>query len=129
MTTPNKTYFLPNPKAYSAPKIPKGLKKGKREPSGELAMFKEIFLERNGVCEITGLSIDFHPISFAHILPKSHYERFRLNKKNIIMVIPEIHLLLDGGTKEQLLKKYPKAAKIYDLREELKQQYNLLSTI
>lgn len=124
-----KTYFLPDPKVYSIPKARKGLKKGSGKPTGELSLFKELFLERNGVCEITGLSIDFHPISFHHILPKKDYERFRLVKKNIIVVIPEIHLMIHSGTKDKLLKKYPKAIKIFEMKKELLIEYNNLPTI
>lgn len=117
--------FYPDPKKYSAPKIPKGLKKGKSEPTGELALFKQIFIERKGKCQITGEKIEFHPISFMHILSKGAYPRYRLNKDNIYMVIPDIHLAYDSGSREYLLSLWPKAKIIYELKDELKTAYHL----
>jgi len=115
--------FYPDPKKYSAPKIPKGLKKGKSEPTGELALFKQIYIERKGKCQITGEPIEFHPISFMHILSKGAYPKYRLNKNNIYMVVADIHLGYDSGSKEFLLKLYPKAKIIYELKDELKISY------
>lgn len=118
------TYFNPDPKKYSAPKVPKGLKQKSKEPTGELAMFKEIFVERKGICAVTSRPITFHPMSFMHILSKGAYPKFRLVKKNIVMVIPEIHDMYDNGGKEWFLSQYPKAQFIYDLKEELKIEYH-----
>lgn len=116
-------FFRPDPKVYSQPKPKKGLKQKERKPTGELAMFREIFLERNGICQITGQKIEFHPICFGHILSKGAYSKFRLYKKNIIMCIPGIHEIYDNGSKEYLLSIYPKAKMIYDLKDELKIEY------
>lgn len=115
----NKIYFNPQPKIYSQPKEKRGLKK-ERKPTGELALFKEIFLERKGVCEITGQKIEFSPECFLHVLNKNRWAEFRLDKRNIFMVIFDAHNLYDNGSKEFLLSKYPKAQKIYDRKEELK---------
>lgn len=115
-------YFNPDPKKYSQPKQPKKLKR-ERKVTGELALFKEIFIERKGVCEITGQKIEFHPISFMHILAKGAYPRFRLKKDNILMVIPDIHELYDNGSKEYLLSVYPEAIIIFEEKELLKIEY------
>jgi len=122
-------YFRPDEKKYSQPKQKKGLKQKERKPTGELALFKEIYLERGGVCEITGAKIEFHPICFMHILSKGAYPRFRLYKKNIIMAIADIHINYDGGSKEFLLSLYPKANIIYEKKDELRTEYYKKETI
>jgi hypothetical protein len=116
-------YFRPDPKSYSQPKVKKGLTQKERKPTGELAMFKEIYLERGGKCEITGKEIEFHPIHFLHILSKGAYPRFRLKKENIIMAIEDIHLGYDNGSKEYLLSVFPKAIVIYNKKDELRIEY------
>lgn len=115
--------FIPDPKKFSQPKLKTGLKQKMPKPTGELKLFRDIFVARNGKCQITGLPIEFHPISFMHILGKGAYPKFRLKKENIYMVIPDIHLGYDNGSKEFLLSVYPKAKIIYELKEELKTEY------
>lgn len=105
-----------------AKKSYKPLKK-KREPTGELELFKEIYKERGGRCEITGEKIIFDPWCFAHILAKKPYPRFRLLKANIVMVKKEIHILYDNEGRERLLDKYPAAIEIYHRKESLKTLY------
>lgn len=132
-------FFNPQPKKFSQPKLKKPMKKvsdknkdektGFKKPSGELQMFKELYKERGGKCQVTGQAIDFHPISFLHIIGKGPYPKFRLNKDNIYMVIPEIHLLYDCASKLHLLSKYPKAEIIYELKEILKIKYYNQPTI
>lgn len=117
-------YFSPDPKKYSQPKLKNGLKQKAKEPTGELKLFKEIFIERKGICQITGDKIEFHPMCFMHILSKGSHPSLRLIKKNIYMVIPEIHDLYDNGSMEHLLSMYPKAKIIYELKEELKIEAN-----
>jgi len=116
-------FFNPQPKKYSQPKKKKGLKQKERKPTGELALFKEIFLERNGKCQITGRDVIFDPMSFMHILSKGAYPKFRLKKENILLVEPEIHYIYDNSDKETLLFEYPKAKIIYEIKEELKIEY------
>lgn len=126
------SYFRPDPKKYSAPKLKKSVKKvadknkganGFRKPTGELALFREIFVEQNGKCWVTGKPVQFHPDCFMHVLGKKAYPSFKLYKKNIKFVEEEIHFLYDNSSKEKLLQHYPKATKIYDLKEELKTEY------
>jgi len=114
--------FNPYPKRYSPPKEKKALKKG-RKTTGEIVLFRQIYTERRGKCEITGAKLEFHPIHFLHILAKGPYPKFRLRKDNIIMAITEIHHLYDGGSREYLLSMYPKAAIIYDKKDRLKMEY------
>src|SRR3990167_8942930 len=116
--------FNPHPKKYSQPKLKTGIKQKIKEPTGELKVFKEIYVERVGKCQVTGEKILFHPISFMHILSKGSNPRLRLRKENIYMVIPEIHDLYDNGSREHLISIYPKAKKIYELKEKLKIEAN-----
>jgi len=114
--------FYPYEKKYSTPKEKKTISK-KREPSGELTLFRQIYEQRKGLCQVTWQRVDFHPTSFLHVLSKGAYPRFRLYKKNIVMTLPDIHHLYDNGSKEYLLSIYPKAIFIYDLKDELKTEY------
>lgn len=131
--------FNPYEKKYSQPKAKKPMKKvsdknkdpktGFKKPTGELQMFKEVFKERGGKCQVTGRVIEFHPMSFLHILSKGAYPAFRLKKENIYMVIPDIHDLYDNASKLHLLSKYPKAEIIYHKKDELKIEYYNQPTI
>lgn len=117
-----KVFFNPDPKKFSAPKLKKPIKK-KREPTGELQLFREIFKDQRGKCFITGEDLDFNVWCFLHILSKGAYPDFRLYKKNVIMVKSKIHLLYDNESKERLLKEFPKSIIIYEKKEELKTEY------
>lgn len=66
----------------------------------------------------------------AHILSKAanKYPHFRLYLKNIILLSPHQHSLLDAGTEAQRIsysKKFKTVnwQKIWDLKEELKKEY------
>lgn len=70
---------------------------------------------------------------FAHVLSKSKskYPKFSLYSKNIVLLLPYEHFLLDHGT-EDMRKKYAEEFKcdwnkIYSLRDDLRQEYLLLS--
>ena len=71
----------------------------KRKKTGELDLFKEIWEERPHKSEISNTPIPFfHPQHFAHILPKSAYPRYRLEKQNIILLTREEHFRFDHET-------------------------------
>ena len=125
-------YFNPQPKKYSQPKMPKTLKKvadknkgenGLKKPTGELALFKEIYKKLGGKCQLTGNKIEFHPNCFMHILSKGAYPRFRLYDRNVFMVEQDAHFLYDNSDKQTLLEQYPNAEIIYEKKEELKIEY------
>lgn len=99
------------------------IKQKPRKPTGEYKLFLSIYAQRNGKCEVTGELIPFDVSSFAHILSKGAYPRYRLNPDNIIMVKPDIHSLYDNSSQEKLLSKYPNAIIIYDRKAQLKYQY------
>lgn len=68
----------------------------KTKPTGELELFKEIWLERPHKSELSGENL-LSPTNlkwinqFLHVLPKSLYPKFRLNKDNILLGLPEEH--------------------------------------
>jgi len=116
-------YFNPQPKKFSQPKIENKFKKKKREPTGELVLFKQIYIKKKGKCEITHKPIEFEPSAFMHILSKGSFPKFRLNPQNIMLVDPEIHFLYDNSSMETLLDQYPEANIIYELKDLLKIEY------
>lgn len=58
----------------------------KREGPTQMDVFREIWAEREHVCEVCGAGIPFaSPGNFFHILPKGSYPRFKLLKDNILI--------------------------------------------
>ncbi len=107
-----------------------------REDTPGLKVFYDIiWFERERVSFLSGESLDKYYNTdqrlnmFAHVLAKgkNKYPKFKLYKKNLILITPYEHFLLDHGNTD-LRKKY--AAKtgcnwdiIFDLREELKVEH------
>ena len=66
--------------------------KKKFKKTGELSVFKEIWSERPHVCQVTDKPIyQFDIRCFSHILSKGSYPSYRKDKRNIWLVLPEIH--------------------------------------
>lgn len=111
----------------------KAKKEKPKLPTGELSVFNQIFDERERKCFITGKPLadkayyaglkNFHQI-FHHVLPKGLYPRFRLEKENIIMVLPEIHDRIETRSMSDLLLENPNYQKLFDLKSSLKSIYN-----
>lgn len=133
--------FSPQPKPEpSAKKTPKPLKrtalkkksyilkrspiKQKRKPTGELEVFKSIWAERPHFSQVSGkfLGDDLNVSFFSHILPKSHYKRFRLNKQNIVLKTEDEHFLWE--TQAWKLKDIQEWKWVFELKQSLKEQYN-----
>ena len=96
--------------------------------TNELEMFKDIWISRPHVSELSGRPLSYFSVAnFAHILPKKRYPGYRLNPDNIILLHIEEHTLFDNGTKNQraeYAKRYPaKWEMLYELREVLKKEY------
>lgn len=88
---PNK--FRPDQKKYAPVKEKKGLKT-KKKPTGELELFKAIWILRPHVSEFSGEPIEqFAPIHFLHILPKKMYPHFRLVEKFIRLGTEDEHIM------------------------------------
>lgn len=106
----------------------------KKKPSGQMAIFDEIWNEREHISEISRLPL--HPKGhpqwhwqFSHVLSKGHYKRFKLLKSNVVLMTPEEHFKVTNNT--HLCKSDPAWAWYFERYEQLKQQYydkNLIET-
>jgi hypothetical protein len=105
-----------------------------RKPTGELALFKTIFEEREKRCFLTNAKLKsyeyymsigmFHNI-FHHVLSKGLYGRFRFNPNNIIMLLPDVHNDVEVMATSDLMRKYPHYNKLLTLKDKLKKEYEL----
>ncbi len=76
----------------------------------QLQVFKHVFfvLRKPVFCPISGRDItdamqapvDIWIKYFAHILSKGIYTYWKLNPRNVMMVHPEVHTIVDQGTKK-----------------------------
>ena len=120
---------------YKRPRLKKRSSiKISNKPTGELAMFLEIYEENKDkwVSAISGKPLvhrgGFMFINqFSHLLAKGKFKEYRLKKENIWTITPEEHMLLDQGTKAQR-EAYSNGndeiwKHIFDKVEELKKQY------
>jgi hypothetical protein len=99
-------------------------------------LFKQLWIMSNRRSFLSGLWLRDHvggpqfPAMFAHMLPKgqNQYPHFGLYVKNVRLLTPTEHGLLDQGTEEERIA-YSKEVKtadwsrITDLQEELKEEY------
>jgi len=98
----------------------------KRNKTGELELFVEIWDERPHVSFISGEPIrQFNVSCFAHVLNKNVYPELRLKKINIALITPEEHRIFDQGTvkeREAYKKSHPKCEwdKLDKLKEEIR---------
>ena len=103
--------------------IPKTKIKAKSKASNQLALFKEIWNEREHVSELSGDKINmFDVFCFHHILTKAAYPKFLLFKSNIIILTRSEHRMVHDHSFEDLIKK--------DIRwAEIERRYNILKTM
>jgi len=94
-----------------------------KKATGELELFRKLWQERGNRCQITGKVLEFSVWNFMHILSKGAYKGYRLNPDNILIVHPKVHDLYDNSSKEKLLREYPQAAMIYELKDKLRYRY------
>lgn len=78
------------------PKARKAMKRSKmktaRKPTGEAALFREIWDSRPHQCEVCGTPIhEAGPANFSHLLPKNAYPEFRLDPRNVILKDTRCH--------------------------------------
>ena len=103
-------------------------------------MFEELWEERERVSFLTGrplTSYEGTPLwysIFAHVSSKAknRYPKFILHKPNIVFLDPEEHTLFDYGNEESRARYTEKMKdkgiecdwqKLFDLKEELRQEY------
>ncbi len=102
----------------------------KKEPTGELEIFKDIWNKRPHVSFLSNKKLNEFSVSlFAHVLPKGQnkFPKWKLKPNNIILLTAEEHDLLDKGTKAQR-EKYAQQNncdwnKIYKLYNQLENDY------
>tara|TARA_R110002126_G_scaffold86464_1_gene208625 strand:+ start:30540 stop:30989 length:450 start_codon:yes stop_codon:yes gene_type:complete len=128
----NKERWLSKPSLMLCAYCNKKRLNSKKEPkkaTGEAAMFREIWEERDHSSFLSGESLEGYYGKdkwyslFAHILPKGTYPGMRLKKHNIVLLTPFEHFLLDQGTETNRTKYGEKFKcdwnKIYELKYEL----------
>lgn len=119
--------FKPDPKKVTPKKEPKGFNKN-RKPTGEMAVFEEIWSIRPHVSQISGEDLgDILDVSyFSHILPKGQnkYPHYKLDPRNIILKTKDEHYMWEH-CKSALLD-LPEWKWIFDLENELKEEYKKL---
>lgn len=99
-------------------------------------IFKQIWQMSNKKSFVSGLFLrsyvntDFFPNCFAHVLPKgqNQYPYFKYYAKNIVLLTPGEHGLLDQGTEEARISyaldvKSANWQPLYDLRKDLEMEY------
>lgn len=103
-----------------------------KTPTGEREVFAEIASERDWRCFVTGVELtELKASTFAHVLPKAlnKYPLFKLYKPNIQLVSDDVHYAWDFKPRSEL-KKDPRFDKLFELEEQLKEEYkNLKSTL
>ena len=110
----------------------------KSKKTGEFEVFTQIWNERPQESFLTGEPLthykdtDLFPNLFAHVLPKgmNKFYKFKLYKKNIILLTPDEHFLLDQGSADQR-RSYAEETgcdwnKIRELGIKLKEEYSTL---
>lgn len=92
--------------------------------TGELQMFKEIWSERPHISEVSGDPLPYFDVRcFSHLLPKGNYERYRLNKENIVLKTPQEHTDWHSIAESELWRK-SEWIWVLQKRDELRIQYN-----
>lgn len=93
--------------------------KHKRKATGEMEVFKEIWAEREHICQVTGIRLTEDTVHFSHLLPKGKYPKLRLVKENIWIVLWTIHHEWETGDRSKSMFD-AKRAEV----ERLKQKYD-----
>jgi hypothetical protein len=111
-------------------------KEGMGQHLTQTIIFKQVWMRSNKKSLVSGLflrefmSTDLAFNCFAHVLAKglNQYPYFKYYAKNIVLLSPGEHALLDQGTEEARISyaldvKSANWQPLYDLREELKVEY------
>lgn len=115
-----------DPKPEKVIKTKKPLSKIKK-PTGEAALFQEIWNERPHKSQISGVKItDPKPINFLHVIPKGQnkYPKYKLEKQNIIIGTAEEHDQWDKGLREKI-RHDKKWYWVFELETTLKEKYKI----
>jgi len=98
---------------------------------GERQLFEYLWETKSHKSEISGRNLEDITLffsMFAHVLNKKSFPLFRYNPRNIMIVHPEEHVLIDAGTassRRKYQEEYPSAdfIRFYLRKEELLKQY------
>ncbi len=101
-----------------------------KSEESQVELFNRIWNNRPHKSELSGESLEkYHGTDlwyscFLHLLPKSHYGRYKYSEENIILGTPNEHKLIDQGTSDQRLE-YPEVNWdiFYQKYEYLKRRY------
>lgn len=95
-----------------------------KQANGQLTCFKELWLERPHVSELSGNPIMFDVQCFHHILTKQAYPKFLLFKPNIIFLTRSEHRMIHDYSFEDLIKKDSRWTLVESRYQLLKEMYN-----
>ena len=102
------------------PGKPGRMAKTVRKKTGELQLFQEIWEERKHACQVCGEPLPAFDIwNFAHVLGKKAYQKFRLEKANIILMCRKHHHQYDN----QSTADDPLFTWVLELKQKLKEKY------
>jgi hypothetical protein len=123
--------FRPDPKPLPKVKVKCDLKKAvKKKVTGEADLFREIWMKRPHVSEISGEPLGDEMCSwmFMHVLSKAQnkYPLFKLLPRNIILGTWEEHHIWDKAPRSEIIND-PKWKSMLDLEKQLKEEYKLLT--
>jgi len=85
------------------------IKKSKPKQRSEVEVYTNIWNSRKHECELTGVSLSKYLNTklwfncFAHLNAKGKYPGLKYNENNILLVDPEVHYLIDFGTRDKLI--------------------------
>lgn len=94
-----------------------------------IQFYRDIWNKRERVSAVSGKRLLYFDVCcFAHVLAKGKYPKFKFYEKNICLLTPYEHFLVDSSTKElrdKYAKENPSCAweRFYDLRDELLKEY------
>lgn len=98
----------------------------KKEPTGELPLFKKIWETRGPYSQVSGMYLgEFNVCFFAHILPKgkNKYPLFKLEPQNIVLMSLSEHHNFDNARYKCVGKEWEWVIKLEEL---LKEKYKLM---
>lgn len=106
------------------------------KPTGELELFTELYFLQSGKSALSGQDLlpPGHPLFHhqgSHLLPKGTYPDFRLDHRNVVMILPTEHDTWERiKNKEVLIAADPRWKNITDMYDSLKlEAYNKPYTI
>lgn len=98
-------------------------KRAQKNGPTQMDVFRQIWAERPHVSEVGGefLGEEMQPIFMSHLLPKGSYRKYKLDKRNIVLMTAEEHIVWgDIGPRHlQHMDKWKLVCeKYYQLRDE-----------